>query len=42
MIAETAIVSKSGVADFMQMSISLYLDFRVAIADVLGSLNKHE
>ena len=36
LIAETAIVTRSGVGDYLQMNISLFLDFRKAISNVLG------
>ena len=36
MIAETAIVTHGGIGDYMQMSLSLFFDFRKAISSVLG------
>jgi len=42
MIAEAAIVTHSGAGDYLQMSLSLFLDFRKAISNVLGRGHDHD
>lgn len=41
MIAEAAIVSKTGIDSFLNMSIEMLMDMRKAISNVLGSMSNH-